>query len=82
MAHMYTTPEDQSSLTFGPLCDEVDALVACRAPHADRLALNRTELVRVFVGKVVGLLYRHTDRRTSMQRGKHARTHTHMLSVY
>ena len=46
-------------LTFGPLCDEVDALVAWRALHADRLALNRTELVRVFVGKVVGLLYGH-----------------------
>ena len=67
LAHTCTTPEDQSSLTFGPLCDEVDALVACRALHSDRLALNGTELVRVLVGKVVGLLYRHTDRRTSRQ---------------
>ena len=67
MAHTCTTPEDQCSLTFGPLCDKVDALVACCAPHADRLALNRTELVCVFVGKVVGLLYRQADRRTSRQ---------------
>ena len=43
------------SYIFGPLCDEVDALVACRALHSDRLALNGTELVRVLVGKVVGL---------------------------
>ena len=74
--HMHTTPEDHCSLTFGPLCDEVDALVACRALHADRLALNRTELVRVFVGKVVGLLYRHK------QALRQARTHAHIsLSV-
>lgn len=48
-------------LTLGPLGDEVDALVARCGPHADRLALNRTELVRVLVSKVVGLLYRRTD---------------------
>lgn len=63
--HTCTTPEDQLVLTLGPLCDEVDALVARCAPHADRLALYRTELVRMPISKVVGLLYRRTDGRTS-----------------
>ena len=80
--HACTTPEDQL-LTLGPLGDEVDALVARCGPHANRLALNRTVLVRVLVSKVVGLLYQRTDGQAGGEpiapQSRPAYTHHHVI---